>query len=95
MRLRSKSWLLFASSLVIAPLLGVLRAPQNTYWFFLPRTPIAEQLGYYFALASIPPALGLAVAVVGLASRRYWARFGISCAFNLAWLLLSLAMIGD
>ena len=95
MRLGGKAWLLFTSSVVIAPLLGFFRAPQNAYWFFLPRSPIAEHLGYYFALASIPPALGLAVAVFGLASRRYWGRFGISCAFNLVWLLLSIAMIED
>lgn len=95
MRLRGKSWALFASSVVIAPLLSFFRAPQNTYWLFLPRSPIAEHLGYYLALASIPPAVGLAVAVVGLASRHYWVRFGISCGFNLVWLLLSIAMIGD
>jgi hypothetical protein len=89
------SWIIFVASVLIAPALGFLRVPQNTYWFLFPRTPIGEHLGCYFALASIPPGLGVLTATVGLGFRRKWIPFATSCIFNLLWLALAIIMTGD
>ena len=89
------SWLVFAVSLAVAPALGMLRVPQEIYWFLNPGIPIRHHLGFYFALASIPTVLGVVVAVFGLALRRAWIRFGASCLFNALWLAVAVAATGD
>jgi hypothetical protein len=56
---RGISWVIFVTSLLIAPACGIFRAPQNAFWFLFPGTPIYEHRGCYFGLASIPPVLGV------------------------------------
>lgn len=95
----TKTWIIFAGSVLVAPLAAFFRPPQHVYWSLVldPHQfgVTTRQVWAYVGLASIPPILGVIIGTFGLASYRAWIRLAVSCSFNVLWIMLVIGMAGD